>query len=93
MLTRVNKHRIIELAIALGTILFLIMALGLSAPLPRSDTSEPISRNYLLSFIPTLFFVGFVYLHNPKRHLVNACLAAIFFAYCGLLGQLPKLWQ
>lgn len=83
------KNRILAVGIAIATITLFALALIASTPTPRSEIYEP-ARGYREAVLPTLFFLGFIYLHNGRRHVVNVCLTLIFFTYATLLNELQK---
>jgi hypothetical protein len=63
-----------------------------SAPPPPPSIiipGEVDTRSFAETLLPSLFFLGFIYLHNGKKHVVNIGVTLIFFAYAWTLGQFP----
>ena len=76
-----------RVGIVFGTLALFALALVAATPVPHSDGSIP-ARAYVDAILPSLFFLGSVYLHNGKRHIVNVLLLTlIFFGYCMALGE------
>ena len=86
------NDRIVQIPIAIATVLLFCLALLMSAPPPPPSIvipGEVETRSVAGAILPSLFFLGFIYLHNGRKHVVNIGLTLIFFAYAWGLGQFP----
>jgi hypothetical protein len=89
-----KKEVLVPVLIGIGTIVLFALTLGLSAPMPLDRQDIPyVPRTLVDSVIPSVLFLGFVYLHNRKAHVVNVCLSVVYFSFYYLFGKLPEMWQ
>ena len=72
-------------------VLFGFALLASLPPPPPSEIGEIVTRSFGRSLVPAVSFLGFIYLHNGKRHVVNIILVLIFFVYAWGIGQCPYL--
>jgi len=88
------NDRIVQIPTAIATVLLFCLALLMSAPPPPPSIvipGEVETRSVAGAILPSLFFLGFIYLHNGRKHVVNAGLTLIFFFYAWGVGQWPAV--